>query len=160
LDLSIDQVVGLSIHETGGEEVLLSLDEEGNWQMVEPHHAGAGELDILLIEQILAQFLEWRELTAMEPISELEAVGLAYPAYRIKLVLSNGETEQVDIGDQTVTGTGYYVRVRGRLPQVVGAASVDGVVALVQAPPVLPTPTPTFDSAAEPIVEPESTESP
>jgi hypothetical protein len=154
LDVVLPDVAGLKITSAAGETISFRLTDTGAWEQVEPEMVSAEQVDSITLNQAINQIVNWRELTAIDPIAELETVGLAAPAYRIILTLQNGETLRVDVGDKTVTDSGYYIRVEGHLPQIVRTVSTDAVLGLLSNPPLLPTPIPTSD----PDATPEATE--
>lgn len=160
LEVSLDQIVGLTIKSAEGEAASYQLIDTGEWEQVEPEIIPAEQIDQFTLNQAITTMAAWRELTSIDPITELSAVGLSSPAYRITLTLVNGETLRIDIGDKTVTDSGYYIRLEGHLPQIVRLFSVDPVLDLLINPPLLPTPIPTFTPEVGAGSTPEVTSEP
>jgi hypothetical protein len=150
LEITLADIAGLKISSADGEAVSFRLTDTGEWEQFEPDLIPAEKIDQFTLNQTLNQMFGWRELTSIDPITELDTVGLSAPAYRITFTLQNGETLRLDVGEKTVTDSGYYIRVEGHLPQIVRLFSVDPVLELLTGPPLLPTPVPTIATETTP----------
>jgi Domain of unknown function (DUF4340) len=72
-----------------------------------------------------------------------ENVGLEFPMYTLKLTLQTTGQHQLDIGEKTPVGDGYYVRFDNGPIYIIGASGIDALLNLLISPPYLPTATPT-----------------
>ena len=142
-DFSVDEVRQLALSDNLGNSRVYRRDVDGLWFTDSLPETAESELDSALMLQAVSQMAYWRALTTIDSTTELEAVGLVTPTASIEITLVNGEVLHVDIGDVTVTGSGYYVRSGSQPPQVVSMSEVDQVVELLYSPPVVQeTPTP------------------
>lgn len=89
------------------------------------------------------------QATALEILDTLnssitaENVGLEFPIYTLKLTFQTTGQHQLDIGDKTPVGDGYYIRFDGGTIYIIGASGIDAILNLLTSPPYLPTATPT-----------------
>jgi hypothetical protein len=109
------------------------------WILVEPPHEE--DTDSQQVQTMVDQLVALRESSALEAAPSLDVTGLESPAYTITLTLEDGTDEKLYIGDETITGSTYYVRVEGGSPQVVNQYSVDAAIGMLDTLPLLPTPT-------------------
>ena len=70
-------------------------------------------------------------------------VGLDSPAYTITVGFSSGKFIIVQIGDETPTGAGYYVRKDTGPILVVSTYNLSSLLDMLTTPPLVETPTPT-----------------
>ena len=89
-------------------------------------------------------------VNTLSPTSDLSALGLSTPAYTIDLVFVSGTTHKIEVGDQTPTSSGYYVRFDSGKIYVVEKSGIDSLVNLLTAPPfpATATPIPTVETAS------------
>ncbi len=148
-EFTVEDIRSLTISDPEGNLVRIA-QTDGVWTMVIPP-TQLDEAQTFQLQSAASQLANWQTLAPLDPISDLEAVGLFNPAYRITVELVSGEEVRVDIGNVTATGSGYYVRVSGGLPQLVNKAAVDNVLNLLLNPPVPPTATgaPTAEGTVE-----------
>jgi len=89
------------------------------------------------------------QATALEILDTLnssvtaESVGLEFPMYTMKLTFQATGQHQLDIGEKTPVGDGYYVRFDSGTIYIIGASGIDALLNLLSSPPYLPTATPT-----------------
>ena len=83
---------------------------------------------------------------------DLNAVGLAVPAYTIDLVFVNGTSHKIEVGNLTPTSSGYYVRFDGKEIFVIEQSGIDSILNLLKSPPfpATATPVPTSESTSTP----------
>ncbi len=149
-----EEVQELTLNGITGEKAVYERQAEGQWGFSVTPESSDGELDSESVSLAINQLVSWRPLTSLESVTELGAIGLVNPATRITIKLANGEELQVGIGDETVTGSGYYVHVENQQPQIISKAAVEQVTALLYTPPMLePTPTPSLSPELTPTVE-------
>lgn len=144
-DFAVSEVRQLAISDKQGNQAVYERDSDGLWHTDALPEASAGELDSVAIAQIVGQLANWRPLSNIDAINELEAIGLVNPEVSISVTLTDGDVLQVGIGDAAVTGSGYYVHSGSQPPQIVNISAVDQVVALLYSPPLMqetPTPAP------------------
>jgi hypothetical protein len=142
-EFTADEVQQLTLNGIAGETAVYQLDEEGTWKLTTSQDTGGKELDSEEVSYAVEQLARWQPLASIEAITELQAIGLIDPATRITVTLSDGEEVQVGVGDETVTGSGYYVHVGGQQPQIISITNVEEVTNLLYSPPMLEaTPTP------------------
>ncbi len=65
----------------------------------------------------------------------------------LSITLENGRTIHVEVGASTAIGSGYYTRLDGGRLYVVSKPVLDGMLAMLQAPPLQ---TPQADAAHTP----------
>ena len=116
----------------------LGLDRvNGVWKITKPFEADAVASSA---EEAATQ------ITALPILDTLQldnsAVGLDKPAYTITVKFSDGVTSTVQVGDQTPTGNGYYVRKEGGPVLVVSTSGISALTGILDAPPYVQTPTP------------------
>lgn len=144
-DFAVDEVSRLAMRDKLGNQVVYDRSSDGLWHTDALPEASVDELDSAAVAQVVGQLANWRPLSSIDSITELEAIGLVDPEVSITVTLTRGDVLQIGIGDQTVTGSGYYVRSGSQPPQVVNLSAVDQVVDLLYSPPVAaetPTPAP------------------
>lgn len=87
----------------------------------------------------------------------LDAVGLAKPAYTVKVTFGSGPSHTLEIGDKTPSEAGYYGRLDGGGVIILSESGVASLLTLLTAPPYQETPTaspvPPTDTATLPPVE-------
>lgn len=109
----------------------------GAWAITKPFKAAAIQSSV---EEAASQ------ITALPVLDHLDLkdadVGLTAPAYTITIRLSSGKTIAAQIGDETPTGSGYYVRKEGGPVLVVGKYGILALTGMLDAPPYVETPTP------------------
>jgi hypothetical protein len=102
------------------------------------------------------------QLTSLRVVGEVkgdaEIFGLDTPAYAINIEFAEGKTRLLEVGDNTPTNSGYYVRLdRGKI-LIVGLSGIDSLTNLVIFPPYASTPTPSPQPPTATPVPPVETE--
>ena len=145
-DLPADStIVGVRVEGAAGNFVVVTReDEESEWDLLEPPHPD--KTDNQKVQTMVDQLVAMRESSSLEAAPSLDVTGLESPSYTITLTLQNGQQKKLFIGDKTITGNTYYVRVEGGTPQVVNQYSVDAALNMLTNLPLLPTPTPEPES--------------
>jgi hypothetical protein len=105
------------------------------WVLTQPVEA---EADPTSVEEAASQ------VTALTAMSRLEldpaAAGLKSPAYTVTVGFSSGKFFIAQVGDETPTGTGYYVRKEDGSILVINKDGMDAMLNLLLFPPFLETP--------------------
>jgi hypothetical protein len=134
------QVDLVDISDSSGGKVEFKLKPETNqWSLADEP---SDQVDSFLIGSNLAQLFA---ITAQETITQtipLDAIGLAFPTFTIKLTTTDGEIIQMYIGSVTPVGEGFYVRVDSGPIIIVDKAVMDGVIDMFLSPPLIATFTP------------------
>ncbi|MBN1146719.1 MAG: DUF4340 domain-containing protein [Anaerolineales bacterium] len=136
-DLDAD-VVGMRLEKVGERVIELQRDDQKIWELTQP--AGE-ETDVGAVESAVTQLLALRTLSTMAQVPDLHAIGMDPPAYRLLLMLSDGQQITLNVGKATPTGSGYYLLVSGRPLYVVDKYGMEAFLMLVDSPPIIPTPT-------------------
>lgn len=111
------------------------------------------------------------QVKALNIVSEVDAdpgiLGLDQPAYIITIEFAGGTRRTLEVGDNTPTNNGYYVRLDKKRIMILTLSGIDSLTNLAQFPPYLNTPTPsplpptaTPDSPTEALSTPEATATP
>ncbi|MBM3152669.1 MAG: DUF4340 domain-containing protein [Chloroflexi bacterium] len=127
------------------DRVRLERMSDGQWQILLPT---TGQVDQGQVEAAETQLFAMRILTPLETAPDFAAIGLAQPAYRILLVFVDGYEQEILVGSETVTGSGYYVRMDDTV-YVISAITANAVLNLLNHPPYVPTAAPTLVSPTE-----------
>ena len=148
--VTAEAVNWLEIRYTGGlTETVIVRNEAGDWEQTVPEPAP------LISATINSQVGQILGLTSQRTLAAdanpLEAYGLAEPTAEIIIVVereSGASRQTLHIGNLVTGGTGYYVQKAGdNKVYIVSNATIDTILRLTSAPPLVPTPT------AEPAVE-------
>ncbi len=147
-----EEPTSLLIESREGEAVRLERGENG-WALTRPLAAEANQGSV---EAAISQ------LAALSVVTRLELdpadVGLQSPAYTITVGFSSGRFIRARIGDETPTGTGYYVRKDEGNILVINKYGLDALLDMLKSPPYLASPTPSSLPTETPI--PTVTETP
>lgn len=149
-------IQGITIVDAEGVRVSFEVGEDDIWHITEPEEYPFERLDTQRFFQGVSGLVGWTSLTDASDITALNTVGLTEPGYQVIIYVDDAPDIEIWIGDQTITGNGYYVLVDNGFPQVVSLSAVDGLIILHSELPLLPEPTATLDLTGEPV-DPEST---
>ncbi|MCA1899809.1 MAG: DUF4340 domain-containing protein [Chloroflexi bacterium] len=153
-------VSSIEIKTAGGETVKIARDGENAWKVVLPIEAEANQG---LAESAASQLSALSISSQIESGKPLEIFGLENPDYVVAIEFKEGGVHTLEIGDNTPTRKGYYVRLDKEKTMVVGASGVEALLNLVSSPPYLNTPTPTalpVTETATPAAEATATAAP
>jgi hypothetical protein len=128
-----------------GEVVQVKRGDNG-WMIEKPVVA---EADQGLVEAAATQVSALRILNNVEIDPQL--VGLNTPAYKVTVSFTGGKEHSFSVGDQTPTGSGYYVQTEDGKTVIVSLNGIDALLKLLQSPPYLATPTLTPEPSATPL---------
>ena len=142
-------VTGVRLEDTQAKTVVeLARQSDGTWSIVEPSKQPA---DTGAVELAISQMSNLSLITDLGTKITLENFGMDKPRYVIALTTADA-SYTLEIGSPTVTGSGYYVRMRGD-PRVVvvGSYALESVLGWAQILPLPATPTqPATATLAEP----------
>ena len=116
----------------------------GAWVLIDPT---AEATDTARAASLATQLGSLTIRSLLETPPAASAMGLEPPAYTIRLMLGDGSRLTAEVGAETPTKSGYYVRVTdGRRPgealvAVVNTFSVQSIVDVLDSPPIYLTPT-------------------
>lgn len=149
LDLDVNNVNRLEITASDGDLVVFIKETEGNWVIEEPE----GEIDPAAdLGSKIESFIAIRVLNPLESPPPADATGLNNPVYTITVFLDNDSHQEIMIGKDTVTGSGYYTQVANNV-FVVDKFTVDNLLDLLNNPPYI-TPEVTLLPEQESLPEP------
>ncbi|MCB0010829.1 MAG: DUF4340 domain-containing protein [Anaerolineales bacterium] len=157
------EVTWLEVRYSGGvTETVITRDEAGQWAQTIP------DPEPLISTTVDSQVGQLLTLTSRRTLAAdanpLSAYGLEVPTAEIVLVIAGADGSSVrhtlHIGDGVTGGTGYYVqKVGDSKVYIVTNTTIDTILRLTSAPPLVPTPTPE-PTATEPAEEGEATATP
>lgn len=142
-------ITSIEVSPTDGETVRLERNAENVWVLTQPHKI---EADSGLAEAAASQ------ITALKINETIEGdpsiFGFDSPAYTITVEFENGTKSVLEVGDNTPTNNGYYVRLNKQTMMIVSLSSIDSLTNLANFPPYLYTPTPTATATPLPTETP------
>ncbi len=145
------QITGLRLEKVGGAVVDIGRDEQGLWKLNYPL---AEATDSAMVDSAISQLLSTQIVSSLENGPSLEDAGLAQPSFRLLLQLEGGKQELMSVGNESPTGSGYYVLVGNRGLFIVNKFSLEPLLKLVETPPILLTVTPEPESGSAPTAIP------
>ncbi len=134
LDINSDEISTLRIEDEGGRAVELKRVERSGWILVVPKSEAT---DSNAVDGMVDQFVSLHVISTIDPAPPDDATGLKDPEYKIRLLVKDGRQMIVNVGVQTATGSGYYVKVDDGFVKVVDKIGLEAVTNLVYQPPVL-----------------------
>ena len=153
-------VSSIEVKPAEGETVKIARNAENAWAVVLPIEA---EADQGLAEAAASQLTALPISSQIEDGKSPDIFGLESPTYVITVEFKNGKTRTLEVGDDTPSGNGYYLRVDKDKILVTDLSGIDALLQLESFPPYLNTPTPTALPPTEtsiPTVEATITPSP
>ena len=164
-DIDASTITGIQVEDAGGRQVRLE-QMSGAWVLIDPTAAATDTARAASLATQLGS-LTMRSLLDKPPAAS--AMGLEPPAYTIRLMLGDGSRLTAEVGMETPTKSGYYVRMTDNrhtdnvLVAVVNTYNVESIVDVLDSPPIYLTPTvgltplvpdmlPTSESSATPWV--------
>lgn len=111
LEIKPADVVGIKISKRDGQELALSKNNAGKWQITSPKSFAADQDAVSSLLSTLSPLNSDRLLE--EKATDLKAYGLAKPAVEISVTEKNNKYEDLLLGDDTPTSSGAYVAVKG-----------------------------------------------
>ena len=139
----------LHIVDNKGNNFQMQRDLSKSWVITAPT---SGAADQGLAGAAETQVGSLSIVAKLNPLPDLNAVGLAVPADIIDLVFVNGTSHRIEVGNLTPTSSGYYVRFDGKEIFVIEQSGIDSLLNLLKSPP--------FPATATPVPTPETTSTP
>jgi len=129
----------IEIKPADGETVRIARTAENIWAIELPFAAEANQG---LVDAAASQ------ISALQIVSPIDngkpdVFGLDNPAYVITIEFDGGKKHTLEIGDATLSNSGYYVRIDRDKMVVTDLSGIDALLQLGYFPPYLNTPTPT-----------------
>jgi len=134
LDIKSDEISTLRIEDERGGVVEVMHVEGNGWILVVPK---SETTDSNAVDGIVNQFVSLHIISTIDPAPPDEATGLKNPEYQIRLRLKDGRQMIINVGGQTATGSGYYVKMDDGFVKVVDKFGLETVINLIYQPPVL-----------------------
>jgi hypothetical protein len=151
------KVTSIEIKPAEGEPAKVVRNAENVWVLELPEQAEANQ------EMAEAASTQIAALQVIAPVEGDPSIfGFDAPVYAITVEFDNGKTHTFEVGDNTPTYSGYYVRLDKGKMMIVSLNGIDSLLNLVNFPPYLNTPTPTAlpPTEAPAVSTPESTVTP
>jgi hypothetical protein len=139
--LSIDQnqINKLQVRSHEGNQVAFIKTADGAWELVDP----PGKLGSdSVVQSMLNRLGSLSALSTLSGQVQDETLGLNPPRYMLIASTSAGQEQVLNIGVQTPTGSGYYLRVNDGPVYVVSQSSVDTLLTPLTDPSSIATTTP------------------
>ncbi len=142
LQLNANDVQTIEVRDLRSPRAVKLTRAGSGWQLEQPaaKPGDSGTIDTALGQ--LATLQATRVLTDTTLFSQY----FVTPTIEARLIMSNTTAYALTVGDKTPDGSNYYVAYTGDKTRVfiVSSVAIDALTAWLDAPPYLPTPTPTF----------------
>ena len=136
-NVEASQLTGIQVADAAGREVRLERIS-GAWVLIDP---AATATDTASVDSLASQLASLTVRSFIENPPAASATGLEPPAFTIRLQLEDGSRLTAEVGSETPTKSGYYVRLDDNRLAVVSTFSVDGITGVLDNPPIYLTPT-------------------
>lgn len=120
-----------------GDTIIIARDADNAWTIELPF---AAEADQGIAEAAATQIASLKVISDVD--GDPDIFGLEAPVYVITVDFTGGKKHKLEVGDNTPTNSGYYIRLDGDRIFIVGLSGIDSLTNLVFFPPFLNTPTP------------------
>ena len=134
LDIKSDEITNLRIEDERGGTVEIKHVEGNGWILVVPKSEAT---DSKAVDGMVNQFVSLHVISTIDPAPPDDATCLKNPEYKIHLRVKDGRQMIVNVGVQTATGSGYYVKLDDGFVKVVDKIGLETVTNLIYQPPVL-----------------------
>lgn len=111
LELKRDDISKIDVKKKGADQVDLSKDGSGQWQITAPKPFHADQDSVTGLLSTLSSLTSDRLLE--DKAANLSQYGLAEPALQVEAVEKSGKVHTLLIGDDAPTGSGCYVALAG-----------------------------------------------
>jgi len=149
LDVDINNIRDLKIEDAQGKRLNLRKVSSGLWIMTEPERQN---VDLEAVNTKIDQLTLLSALNTIQSPPTDEQIGLAAPAYKITVTNQDGKDTVLEIGEETPTQSGYYLRLNGTV-YVISKASIDALTDMLANPPIAKsTQTPTGATSSQGII--------
>ena len=129
----------LRISDQKNQTFQMQRDMSKTWVITAP---STGEADQGLAGAAETQVGALGIVTTLETPPDLKAIGLDIPSYTMELGFASGINHKIEVGNLTVTSSGYYVRFDGGKIYVISQSGIDALTNLLTSPPFPATETP------------------
>ncbi|MFN2176907.1 MAG: DUF4340 domain-containing protein [Anaerolineales bacterium] len=134
INKSSSDIKSLLIKKNTGESIEFEKNENNDWVFSDSNDQ---VVDNTVLENAITQFLTTSALSEINPAPPGQATGMDNPAYIIELRYSQGNLDSIQIGKQTQTESGYYLKTSENTIFVVNPSGVDAMINMINNPPVL-----------------------
>jgi hypothetical protein len=149
---ALADVSGLRVIGPDGSVFYATRDESGTWTLVQP--SKTGELISSSLDSHVSQLISLRPQTSIDATVGLESLGLVTGQYMVYLQLVNGREILLEIGAETLTGSGYYIQIDNSEVFMAQKFTIQSIIGLLDEIPFQPTPTSEFTETPI-IVDPD-----
>jgi len=111
LEIKPADVMAIKIAKKDGQELALSKNASGKWQITSPKALAADQDAVSSLLSALSPLNSDRLLE--EKAADLNAYGLSRPTAEISVTEKNNKSEDLLLGDDTPTSSGAYATVKG-----------------------------------------------
>ena len=111
LEIKPADAIGIKISKKGGEELSLSKNDAGQWQITSPKPLPADQDAVSSLLSALSPLNSDRVVE--EKATDLSQYGLAQPSIQVIITEKNKKSEDLLFGDDTPAGYGVYAAVAG-----------------------------------------------
>jgi len=108
LTLPEDQMADIKIKHAGGDTVALHRGDNNKWQLTEPKPLPADSDAASSLTSALASVTA--DKTIEDNATDLDAYGLTNPQIDVVITKKDGKTDELQLGDDTPTNSGTYIR--------------------------------------------------
>ena len=136
-DIDASTITGIQVEDASGRQVRLE-QISGAWVLIDPT---AEATDTARAASLATQLGSLTVRWLLETPPAASAMELEPPAYTIRLSLGDGSRLSAEVGAETPTQSGYYVRLNDGRVAVVNSYSVESIVGILDNPPIYLTPT-------------------
>jgi hypothetical protein len=163
LNFGTATIVKMKVENKEGKTIELVKGNADTWEIT-----SIGPAESSTVNTAVTQLSAIKILSRLDPAPSMAAMDLETPVEKITLSLDDGRVLTIDVGAQTPTQSGYYVRVDNGEPVVVSRYSISSALDFLENPPLPPTPQPTetlmplpsAETTAQPIPEASATKAP
>jgi len=139
-NLSGTRVDDIKISDSAGKEIDFYRDQASTkWAIAD---VPVEKADSFQIESVSTQLFDLQAQETLTQTPPLDSIGLISSTYTITMTTTDGSHTVTNIGSQTPTGNGYYIRVNSGQVIIVDKLAIDDILHLLSTPPLLATPTP------------------
>ena len=111
LTLPEDQMADIKIRHAGGDTISLHRGDNNKWQLTEPKPLPADPDAVASLTSSLSSVTA--DKTIEDKATDLSPYGLVNPPLAVQITKKDGKTEELDLGDDTPTSSGTYVKRLG-----------------------------------------------
>lgn len=104
-------ITKLEIKKKDGDEVSLTKDDAGKWQITAPKELRADQNEVSTVLSTLSSLNSERLIDAKA--GDLSEYGLSRPSVEVDITEKNNKTQKLLVGDSTPTGNAAYVALAG-----------------------------------------------